>query len=129
MRVDSDDYLANLALFFMKKFLDFNRKFSAVSVDYVEVDEFENLVKRKSPKNNLIACGVMFRREVLYSLGLYNEKFKMREGHELYKKFITKNLEMGYLELPLYKYRMHNNNRTKNLIEVSKYSKLIKKIS
>lgn len=126
VRVDFDDYLARISLFFMKKFLDLNRAYSAVSVDYIEVDEYENVLKRKNSKDKLIACGVMFRREVLYTLGLYNERFKMREGHELYKKFITKKLKMGYLEMPFYKYRMHKKNRTKNLKEVKKYNRLLK---
>ena len=37
--------------------------------------------------NREIACGVMFRKECLFDIGLYNEKFKMREGHELKKRF------------------------------------------
>ena len=29
----------------------------------------------------------MFRKECLFDIGLYNPKFKMREGHEMRKRF------------------------------------------
>ena len=62
----------------------------------------------------------MFRRECLFELGLYNEKFKMREGHDLRKRFLENNFNLGHLELPLYKYRKHDTNRTKNMKRLKK---------
>ena len=55
----------------------------------------------------------MFRKECIFDIGLYNEKFGMREGHELKKRFEQK-YKVGYLEFPLYKYRIHQKNRTRN---------------
>ena len=63
--------------------------------------------------SNEIACGIMFRRECLFDIGLYNEDYKMREGHDLRRRFNQK-FKMGHLELPLYKYRDHESNRTKS---------------
>ncbi len=68
----------------------------------------------------------MYRRECLYEIGLFNTKFKMREGHEMHKRFKLK-FSIGHLELPLYKYRQHNTNRTKNKKNLSIYDKRIKK--
>ena len=71
-----------------------------------------------------IACGVMFRRECLYDIGLYNEKYRMREGHDLRRRFLKK-FKIGHLELPLYKYRHHETNRTKEKQNLSKYDKML----
>ena len=64
----------------------------------------------------------MYRKECLINISLYNEKFKMREGHEINKGL--KKYKIGRLELPLYKYR-GTKNRTKNL-KVN-FDKLLKK--
>jgi|TARA_B100000795_G_scaffold150551_1_gene112727 glycosyltransferase involved in cell wall biosynthesis len=122
VRVDSDDYVQRNFLFMMKFFLDLNRQYQAVCVDYINVSENEEFLERKNAIKDEIACGIMFRREALFDLGLYNENFKMREGHELRKRFLEK-FSMGHLELPLYKYRDHQNNRTKNIKDLEEYDK------
>jgi glycosyltransferase involved in cell wall biosynthesis len=122
VRVDSDDYVQRNFIYMMKFFLDFNRHFQAVCVDYLVVSETEEVIRRGSGLQEEIACGVMFRRECLFDIGLYNEDFKMREGHELRKRFLDKFI-MGYLELPLYKYRDHESNRTKNKDVLEIYDK------
>ena len=73
---------------------------------------------------NQIACGILFRKECLIEIGLYNEKFKMREGHELRKRF-EKKFSIARLNIPLYKYRSHSKNRTKKKI-LKKYDKMLK---
>jgi hypothetical protein len=67
----------------------------------------------------------MYSKDALINIGLYNEEFEMREGHDLKKRFLKK-YTMGYLELPLYNYRMHINNRTKDLSVVKKYDEKLK---
>ncbi|MDC0346727.1 glycosyltransferase family 2 protein [Candidatus Pelagibacter sp.] len=125
MRVDSDDYIQRYSLFMMKFFLDYNRHYQAVNCDYIKVNENEEILKRYNVRNNYIACGVMFRRECLFDLGLYDENFKMREGHDLLKRFLKK-YKLGHLEIPLYKYRDHKTNRTKNKVSVKKYEKILR---
>ena len=66
----------------------------------------------------------MFRRECLFDLGLYDTKFKMREGHELMKRF-EKKFRLAFLELPLYKYRIHTNNRTKDKKKLRYFDKIL----
>jgi len=126
VRVDSDDYVHRDLLFMSKSFLDLNRMYQAVSVDYVIVNENEEFIKRANSLKEEIACGVMFRKECLFEIGLYNADFPIREGHELKQRFIKK-YKMGYLEFPLYKYRTHNNNRTK--IFKRKIEKIDKKLN
>ncbi len=125
MRVDSDDYIQRYCLFLMKFFLDYNRHYQAVNCDYVKVSQNEEFIKRYNAKKNQIACGVMFRRECLFDLGLYDENFKMKEGHDLLNRFLKK-YKLGHLEMPLYKYRNHEKNRTKNKIILKKYEKILK---
>ena len=75
-----------------------------------------------------IACGIMFRKECLFDIGLYNTEFSMREGHELRIRF-EKKFKIGRLEFPMYKYRFHSNNRTiKNKNTLKKFDKLIRKV-
>jgi len=111
VRVDSDDYVSRNFLYILKFFLDKNREYQAVATDYYKVSENENIISKINCLKEEIACGVMFRKEALIGIGMYNEKFVMREGHELKKRF-QKKYKIARLELPLYKYRQHNKNRT-----------------
>ena len=103
-----------------------NREYQAVATDYYLVNNDEIIIKKVNWLDEEIACGVMFRKECLFDIGLYNEKFKMREGHELKKRF-EKKYKIGHLEFPLYKYRSHEKNRTRNKIKLKKFNKLLNK--
>lgn len=120
VRVDSDDYVGRRFLSLMRLFLNMNRHYQAVAVDYVKVDEFENPLERVDCFSHQIACGIMFRKECLFDIGLYDESFAMREGHELRRRF-EKKFKIARLELPLYKYRHHQNNRTLNSQELDTF--------
>jgi glycosyltransferase involved in cell wall biosynthesis len=126
VRVDSDDYVSRNFLYMCRVFLNLNREFQAVAVDYYKVKDSEELIKKTNCFKEQIACGVMFRKECLFEVGLYNDKFQMREGHDLRKRF-EKKFQVGHLNLPLYKYRFHVKNRTKNKKKLNKYNKLLKK--
>ena len=125
VRVDSDDYVSRMFLYLTKLFLDMNREYQAVAVDYYKVSDNEKIIEKVNCFKNEIACGIMFRKEALFDIGLYNENFKMREGHELKKRF-SKKFNIGRLEFPLYKYRQHSTNRTKRKKILSRYDKLLK---
>ena len=110
----------------MRYFLNQNYNYGAVAVDYLIVDKHENILKRMNAKINEIACGIMYRRECIYEIGLFNDGFKMREGHELNKRF-RKKFRIAHLELPLYKYRHYDGNRTKNIKKLNEYDNKLKK--
>lgn len=124
VRIDSDDYVARNFLFLSRLFLNYNREYQAVAVDYVKVDALENQISKHNSFDEEIACGITFRKECLFDIGLYDTKFKMREGHDLRKRFLQK-YKIGRLELPLYKYRDHSFNRTKNKSTLKKYDKML----
>jgi len=125
VRVDSDDYVARQFLSLLRLYLNLNREYQAVAVDYVCVDEYERTLEKVNCIEHQIACGVMFRKECLFDIGLYNEQFAMREGHELRARFEEK-FAVGRLELPLYKYRQHMKNRTRNQDELARYDAKLK---
>jgi glycosyltransferase involved in cell wall biosynthesis len=125
VRVDSDDYIARNYLFVSSLFLEMNPEYQAVATDYVEVNNHEQKIKKVNCLKKQIACGVMFRKECLFDIGMYNEKFKMREGHELRTRF-EKKFQIGRIEFPMYKYRKHENNRTKNKKEIKRYENYLK---
>ena len=122
VRVDSDDFVRKNFLYLTRLFLNLNREYQAVAVDYHIINNNEEYISKNSAKKKEIACGVMFRKECLFDIGLYNTKFKMREGHEIKKRFEKKH-SIGYLNLPLYKYRFHEKNRTKNKKILKMYDK------
>ncbi len=121
VRVDSDDYIARNCLYLMRLFLESNREYQAVASDYVLVNEQEQVICKVNGLAEEIACGVMFRKECLFEVGLYNDEFQMREGHELRRRFLER-FNIGRLEFPLYKYRQHEGNRTKDVEQLSKYN-------
>ena len=119
VRVDSDDYVSKHFLYMLSCYLDVGRRDQAVACDYQKVDDCGKSLGRHSATSEQIACGVMFTYESLCSVGYYNEEWRMREVHELLNRF-TEKYRMGHLDVPLYRYRMHTENRT-NTDEVKEY--------
>lgn len=114
-RCDADDFLNKDALFFMSRLLEDNHDFFCISSDYILVDEYENIIGRKSQLTNPISCANMYRKDKLIELGLYNEKFRYYEAEKLLEKIHIVGKEkykIYYLPIPLYRYRKHNNNKT-----------------
>lgn len=127
VRVDSDDYVDRYFLFLLHYFLNNNREYAAASCDYIIVNDKEQFLHKENSELNEIACGIMFRREALIDIGLYNKNFSMREGHELKKRF-EKKYKIGRIPFPLYKYRKHSSNRTKNIRLLSRYDKKLENL-
>ncbi|MEO8209970.1 MAG: glycosyltransferase family A protein [bacterium] len=125
VNLDADDYIDENLIHIQTMFLNANAKWDAVSCDYYLVDENENHIARISGVENPIACGVMFRTDLLFEIGLYDENFKMREEEDLRIRF-EKNHNIHNLELPLYRYRKHDTNMTNNKKGMAKYKKFLK---
>ena len=114
VRVDSDDYVNKDFLKILHLFIAHNKDFSAAACDYYLVDNDENFVERVNCEEKPIGCGIIFKKKDLISIGLYNEKFLLNEEKELRKRF-EKKFSIQRVALPLYRYRKHNENMTKNL--------------
>jgi glycosyltransferase involved in cell wall biosynthesis len=125
--VDADDYIQHDMLLIQKTFLTENNKLDAVSVDYYLVDERGTHIEHVNAEEKPIACGIMFRKDFLYDVGLYDESFRAREDEDLRIRFLKK-YKIYNIILPLYRYRMHDSNLTKDKQKMDEHlNKLIKK--
>lgn len=111
VRVDSDDYVNAHFLELLQMFMTVNRYMDAVACDYLIIDDREEVIARKNCMEDPIACGIMFRTEQLIDIGLYDENFLLHEERDLRYRFLQK-YSIHRLELPLYRYRKHENNMT-----------------
>ena len=85
----------------------------AVACDYNLVNNKENVLSRENCIENPIACGIMFNKDQIIKIGLYDENFLLHEERDLRIRFLKK-YNIHRLELPLYRYRKHENNMTNN---------------
>ncbi|MEY4330630.1 MAG: hypothetical protein RL609_1378 [Bacteroidota bacterium] len=112
--LDADDYLHADTLKVQSLFLDENHTLDAVAIDYYLVDEKENHNEWVSVDEKPIACGIMFRKDLLIEIGLYDESFKAREEEDLRIRFLEK-FNIHRIPLPLYRYRRHDHNMTNDV--------------
>ncbi|MES2681816.1 MAG: glycosyltransferase family A protein [Bacteroidota bacterium] len=118
--LDADDYIQRDLLMVQSIFLAENNSLDAVSTDYFLVDERGKHLEHVNAGEKSIACGIMFRKDLLFDIGLYDESFLAREEEDLRIRFLKKHSIYNII-LPLYRYRMHDNNLTKNNAEMEKY--------
>jgi len=112
IRVDADDYVNADMCHFLKTYLESNHDAFCVSCDYFLIDDHENVLERKHAELDNISCGIMYRRDLLVEMGGYNDSFRHREEEELRKR-LGNFYKIHHLKIPLYRYRMHNDNKTK----------------
>jgi glycosyltransferase involved in cell wall biosynthesis len=111
--LDADDYIHRDLLQTQRLFLEENSSLDAVSTDYWLVDERGNHIQHVGAESKPIACGIMFRKDFLYNIGLYDESFRAREEEDLRIRWL-KEYHIYNLIVPLYRYRMHDCNLTKD---------------
>lgn len=112
--LDADDYLHSESLRVQNLFLNENNAFDAVAIDYYLVNERGQHIEHVSSNDKPIACGIMFRKDHLYNIGLYDEDFKAREEEDLRIRWEQAGYGIYHIPVPLYRYRMHDNNLTKD---------------
>lgn len=122
MRLDADDYLDKNALEIMFLALEKKKKLGLVFPDYFTVDENNNilsLIRRHDFTEVTLldqpahgAC-TMIRKDYLQLVGGYDESYHCQDGWDLWVKLI-KNYGVININLPLFFYRQHEENLTKN---------------
>lgn len=122
VRVDSDDFVNTNFLNFLHYYLESNKYADAVACDYLLMNDDEIELGRFNCIDDPIACGIMFRKEQLFDIGLYDESFKCHEERDLRVRF-DKKYKIHRLELPLYRYRRHESNMTNNSQIMDFYNK------
>jgi glycosyltransferase involved in cell wall biosynthesis len=114
VRVDADDYVHHDFVRTLSLFLELNPYMDAVACDYFTVDEHEAHIEHVNCLERPIGCGIMFRKERVIELGLYDESFLMAEDLDLRLRF-ERRWRMHRVELPLYRYRLHRENMTRDV--------------
>jgi glycosyltransferase involved in cell wall biosynthesis len=109
VRVDADDYVAPEFAEILAMHLDLNPSMEAVACDYYTVDEHEAHIAHHAADENPIGCGIMFRKDRLVEIGLYDEAFLLWEDRELRSRF---SWPVHRVALPLYRYRRHPGSMT-----------------
>ena len=125
VRLDSDDYVNTNFLLFLREFILLNPDYDSVASDYYIVNGKEQILSRENCIENPIACGIIFKIEHLISLNLYDEEFLAREEEDLMIRFLQK-YNVIRLALPLYRYRKHDNNLTKNAKKMKYFKEKLK---
>ena len=127
VRVDADDYVNQQFLELLLLFLSENVEFDATACDYILVDDREQVLRRMNCEEFPIGCGIMFRRDHLVDIGLYDENFLVHEDEDLRIRFLRK-YSITRVPLPLYRYRRHAENMTNDEARMSDFSvKLMEK--
>ena len=127
VRVDADDFVNENFLDYLINFIQLNKYMDAVAVDYYLVNNNEVIKERVNCLKKPIGCGIIFRTDQIIQLGMYDKNFLLHEDKDLMNRFLKK-YKVFRLELPLYRYRQHNHNITKNKKNDKKFSKqLLKK--
>ena len=124
VRVDSDDFVNFNFLQFLSFYLDTNPESSAISCDYYLISEDEKVIERMESDKDPIACGILFRKETLIDIGLYDESFLYNEEVELRLRYLKK-YSIKRLAIPLYRYRRHADNITNDKLKMEEYTKKI----
>jgi glycosyltransferase involved in cell wall biosynthesis len=126
VRVDSDDYVNENFLDYLVNFIEFNKYTDAVATDYYLVDYKETIIERVNCLERPIGCGIIFKTDQIIQLGMYDKEFLLHEDKDLMNRFLKK-FTITRLELPLYRYRQHDRNITKNKKLDIKFSKKLSK--
>jgi len=128
IRIDADDYISSYLISFLYNcFLIFPKKFG-VACDYYHVSNNGSYIAKIESEEVPIACGILYDRKKFIKYGMYNSNFRHREEEEL-KLRLGKRYDIHHLNLPLYRYRMHQSNKTKSNDYLVNYRKKIEKIA
>ncbi len=122
IRLDADDYLDKNALLVLLSEIKKSKELALVYPDYYMIDSSGNILSMvqnidikqqpnlKSPPHG--ACSLI-KKDCLEEVGLYDQTFDRQDGVDLYYKLISK-YQIANVSLPLFYYRQHNDNLTKN---------------
>jgi len=126
VHVDGDDYIGRNLILVESLYLDEHKDWDAVSCNYDLIDDDGNIIRTRNGKEYPIACGIMFRKDRLFDIGLYDPAFRAMEEEELRRRFESQ-YRIENIELSLYRYRRHEHNMTKNKKKIEYYTKMMEK--
>lgn len=110
IRVDADDYVHSDFISCLYLWASFNNS-HAVACDYQEVDFNENILDTKNQKTNPLACGILYRTDILEYLGFWDPSLRIHEDKDMINRFKSE-FTLEYLNIPLYRYFKHGHSLT-----------------
>lgn len=123
VNLDADDYLHMDFLKICYLYLQFN-KCDAVATDYFLVEDNEQIIQRVNAQAMPIACGIMFRKQQMIDVGLYDPSLRIGEDIDFRLRF-EKKYRIEQIYLPLYRYRMHKDNLTADMVSNKKFLEIV----
>lgn len=124
VRIDADDYAHEDLLRVEHLYLSLNRDLDAVACDYYVVGENERHIARKNADTEPIACGILFKKDNLVAIGLYDEDFLMLADADLRIRYLQR-FNIQRIQLPLYRYRMRKSSMTKDKKSMQYYQDML----
>jgi glycosyltransferase involved in cell wall biosynthesis len=109
VRVDADDYVSEYFLQTLFLAIHGQDQFKAVTCDYGLVSEDGHNLQARKFSEFPIACGILFEKEALIAVGIYNDNLRVFEEEELMLRFSQK-FRILNIPINLYRYRMHADN-------------------
>ena len=122
VRVDADDFVHWDFLKILSMHLQLNHDIDAIACDYQLVNNQQDILGQINCLEKPIGCGIMFKLDHLIEIGLYDEDFLVREEEDLRIRFLKK-YDISRVQLPLYRYRQHENNITNNVEHMDTFQK------
>ena len=114
IRLDADDYFDKNLLSLSLNILENKTEYHCVYTDRFEINVADNKpIKVSVGKDNvfdMIACGILFRKEVFDKINLYRDL--LFEEYDFMIRFYNNNFKGYYLQKPLYYYIKHDSNMT-----------------
>ena len=137
IRLDADDYFDSNALSVLYDKIT-TKNIALVYSDYYLIDSKNNILSlekqifRNNQKLNhlpVLAACCLIKKNALFSVNLYDEKFTRQDGVDIWYKLLN-NFQSKHISLPLFYYRRHDNNLTKNKSKLYKTrTKILNKFS
>ena len=138
IRLDADDYLDPNALSIFIDVISKDENIALVYSDYYLVDEKKNILSLEKQINKnetylydkpVLAACCLIRKSAIFSVNLYDERFNRQDGYDIWYKLIE-NFKIKHVQLPLFFYRRHGTNLTRNQVKLYKTrTKILRKFS
>ena len=128
MRVDADDYLSMYSCAFMGAVLDNNDEVGFVYGDHFRLDVgAENKTRVSLADDEMLfehGAGVLFRTDLLKSVGGYDEKLRNCEDRDLLYRLKNAGVVGHHIPVPLYRYYIHGKNISRSM-DRDKYKAMV----
>jgi len=118
VRVDGDDYINKNFLLTMTEVLEWNDNIGFAYCDHIIVDSNNERKQEINTLEKLLdhGAGVVFRKDYLNAIGLYDDSLRNREDYDLILRYI-KNFDGYRVRLPYYRYFQRKNSLSKQVKE------------